>query len=129
MTELNTQLKNLIKGKEVAVDYIKSKTYICNNIELEKGFLKVIYDECNSYVLINQEQVAFIEKRDDKETYKAVINYHCATKGVLDEIQGKFIVLSILNTNNNKKYHNIIPIKSIRGIKLYDEGVNLFDEE
>lgn len=125
--EINPYFKNILKGKDVAIDYIKSKTYICDSIELEKGFLKVEFDDSKNYVLINQEHVAFIENREDKDKFKVVINYHCATRGTLEDIQGKFIVLSITNVKLNKKYHNIIPIKSLRGIKLYDEGEDLFD--
>lgn len=116
MTKINTTIIDLCKGKKVAIDYLKSKTYIVRDFKVTDNFVS-FDDNYGNPILMNKENVVFIHQRDN---HKIVVNYNQSTIGEIEDLNSNFVVLKILHVQKQEYYHNFIPVKMIRGIKVYD---------
>lgn len=123
MVELSAKFKKLVKGAKVAIDYEKSKIYIVDDFYDNGDSISFKVNDKSLTINVMKKYLCFISHDDHNKNIKIAINYPQATVGIVEDIEGKFLYLKILNTKVNKYYSNIIPIKQILGIKLYD-----FDE-
>lgn len=79
-------------------------------------------------MMINKKYITYINYSKAKGSYKICYHVPTITKGVIKEIQGKFVTLTIHNEKSNLYYHNIIPISAIKGIKLISDSSEVFVE-
>lgn len=125
MTNAPTKsMSSIITGSTCSIAFQKSRIYIVTSLIDDKDFIKIIVFEGTpreKKVSILKSNIVFMEEYKTSKLHKIVLNYQQVSQGIVEKIEGKFIILSILNTKTNKRYHNLIPIRCITGIKVMDE--------
>lgn len=106
--------KKILLNNKCAIHFKKARLYTCEEIEIKDVFVKIQADELR-YIAI--DNVKSIEVKDG--VYRVQVVYNSIVVGKVINIDEKFITIEIDDEMTSHKYHNLIPIRSIKGIKSY----------
>lgn len=124
MTDSAGSLLRAVIGRRCALVFEKTYTIICNYYTFTPEFINA--ETSKFKIKIATKTINYI--KFDKETNTFRINYtsEVNTIGEINEINSKFIVLTIEPKNKDMApYQNVIPYKALRGVKILSNNLEV----
>lgn len=106
------KVENIV-GKTVAISFKKAIVRLCDKIDIKYGFIQSNDD------IISIEHMISCTKTE--YGFRLIYNSVAIMTGVVTNVDEKFLSLSIYDNENNFKYDKIIAMKTICGIKVYND--------
>ncbi len=100
-----------------------SKSYIIVDATMRMDDMFVYMGDGKFPKMINKQNIVTMEYLEDREVYKVLYISAFLAKGILSKIEGKFITLKIRHDRDKDYYYNIVPVKSIKGIKVFTDDM------